>query len=73
MWGLAACGSKAKKQARLVEIIVCFISEASMRGWGKWGGDVCPKADSPSLLTVSEKELLQTEEEGYMQKRYSQL
>ena len=42
VWGLTACHSKVKKQARLVETKVCFISDA-----GNWGGrvvDMCPKA-----------------------------
>ena len=53
VWLLAS--SKANKQARLVERIVCFISDASIQ---RGRADVCPKANSPSLLTVGEEELL---------------
>jgi len=46
VWVLAACRSKANKQARLVERKVCFISDA-----GNWSrgrvADVCPKATIP--------------------------
>ena len=42
MWGLTACRSKVKKQARLVESKVCFISDAV--NWGERVVDICPKA-----------------------------
>ena len=41
--GLAACCSKANKEAKLVERKVCFILEASNQvGW-EWGADFCPR------------------------------
>ena len=43
MGSLAACRSKASKQARLVEREVCFISDASNWGAGRVA-DMCPKA-----------------------------
>ena len=39
VWGLAACHSRASKQARLVERKVCFISNIGNCGWvrgGEW-------------------------------------
>ena len=51
VWSLAACHSRAKKQARLVERKVCFISDIGNCEWG-WGGVYNhPKADSPALAT----------------------
>ena len=41
---LAACHSKANKQARLVQRKVCFISDVAM---GERMADICPKADYP--------------------------
>ena len=47
---MAAGCSKAKRQARLVEGKVCFISDADSwvgSGWQRVV-DICPEADSPS-------------------------
>jgi len=52
--GPAACCSTANKEARLVEMKVCCILDAS-NGFGG-GADSCPKADSPQI-TISEQEL----------------
>ena len=62
VWVLAACCSKANKQARLVERKVCFISDA-----GNWSrgrvADVCPKVTTPQCPTHQQAqgwELLKT-------------
>ena len=46
MWGLAACFSKANKQARLVERKVCLILDAGNWEWERVA-DICPKANCP--------------------------
>ena len=51
--GPTAPGSKAHKQARLVERKVCFISDAGDWGLGSRVVDVCPNTDSPLLATRS--------------------
>ena len=47
---MAAGCSKAKRQARLVEGKVCFISDADNSVGSRWQRvvDICPEADSPS-------------------------
>ena len=61
--GPAACCSTANKEARLVEMEVCCILDAS-NGFGRGAGS-CPKADSPQI-TLSEQELWEVEGGGYM-------
>ena len=58
-WGPVSHCSKDNKEARLVERKVCFILDASNRGRGRV--DTCPKADSPTLLTISGQECSRTE------------
>ena len=52
VWSLAACHSRANKQARLVERKVCFISDIGNCGWvGRGRLDIRPKVNSPTLAT----------------------
>ena len=72
VWGLAACCSKANKQARLVERKVCFISDVD--NWRGRVADVCPKADSPTPTGNQwARAFIDRRWGNYMQKQHSQL
>ena len=72
---LAACCSKANKQARLVERRFCFISDVS--NFGGEGQHVCPKVSCPSHPATGNQwgKSFYSQKGGgsYIQKQLSQL
>ena len=78
MWGPTACCLKATKEARLLEMKVCFIFDA-----GTWcrGREGCvpaqrltlPPLPHPTPPIIREQEFLWTEGGGYVQKEQSAL
>ena len=67
VWSLAACHSRAKKQARLVERKVCFISDIGNCEWG-WGECTTIQRLIPPHWQPVGQELFIAEAGGYSRK-----